>query len=234
MKKQLLLYFFITAFTLTATAQDKDKDSRWEFGLSAGGSLTRLDAQSSTLFLTDLDNGFHPNIAIRTSYRFSKGFGLTALPGFALTGFSLTSTATNFLGNMRFEDPLVLQTDLDLAYFRLPVLASWYLGKEKTEGKGFNLSVGLYAGVKISESLSQRAVAGDASNDFARFVSFQFQDLNTFDSGTVFEVRRLQPFWGKKFSFELRSVTGFSNIDGTSGQDGLRTSTLTFGIGYMF
>lgn len=234
MRKQILtlLFFILLSFfiTLNATAQD----SRWEFGLSVGGSLTRLDVQSNPLFINDLDNGFHPNVAFRTSYRFSKGFGLTALPELAITGFTLTSTATNFLDNELFEEPLVIQTDLDLAYFRFPVMASWYIGRDKTEGKGFNLSVGLYAGVKLSESQSQRRIIGEIANDTPGPATFQFRNLDTFDSGTVFEVRRLQPLWGKNFSFELRSVTGFSNIDGTNGQDGLRTSTLTFGIGYLF
>ena len=230
MKKQLLLFLSLFLVVSTAAAQE----SPWEFGLSVGGTITRLDAQSSSIFLNDLDNGLHPNIAIRTGYRFSKGFGLTALPGFSITGFSLTSTAVNFLGNIQFEDPLVFQTDLDLTYFRVPVLASWYLGKQKTEGKGFSLSVGLYAGVKISESLSQRVSTGNDTDNVGRFISFRFEELDTFDSGTIFELRRLQPLWGKNFSFELRSVSGFSNIDGTSGQDGLRTASITFGIGYMF
>ena len=230
MRKQILLFLPLILLTFTASAQE----SPWEFGLSAGGSIPRLNVQSSPLFLNDLDNGIHPDFAFRAGYRFKKGFGLTALPGFAVTGFTLTSTATNFLGNMRFENPLVLKTDLDLTYFRFPVLASWYLGKQKTEGKGFSLSVGLYAGVKISETLNQRVSTGVDTEGFTRFINFQFQDLDTFDSGTIFEVRRLQPLWGKNFSFELRSVSGFSNIDGTDGQDGLRTASLTFGIGYMF
>jgi len=202
----------------------------WSFGLSASGLISTMEANDNPLIQADTENNTKPSFGFRIIHQFSKGFGITVLPNYSQIGLTEELRTQSFTNNLR----TIIESDITIHYFRIPFMASWFLGKNKLEGNGFNLSVGIYTGVKISDNIDATIIQGTSNEDFEVFEAEGSGNFDVFDAGIRFEARRMQRIFNQNFSFEISSSQGFSNIEKENSIGDLRISTITFGIGYMF
>ena len=205
MKKLFFIAMMACASFGTVQAQ---KTSGFELGGNAGisfAALTDSDAQNTTDRITTF------NLAASGEYYFSDRWGLKMKLILDNKGWG-NGFITDQFGNT------ITNTDFNLTYLTVPVMANWHFGSTRK----WYLNFGLYAGFLLNAEDS--ATNTDVSDA-----------IQSVDIGLAAGIGYKFPISEKAFLYvEYEGQAGFGDVFETNLGDTVRTTRDSFNIGVLF
>jgi opacity protein-like surface antigen len=208
MNKQCFIFVFIFALSLCAIAQNTK--GTIEFGFNSGINFSKVGNSRSN---SDMTVGF--NIGASADYFFSNRWSIKSKLIYDQKGWD-----NGFVQDSYIDPglPTYVETDFDLEYLTIPIMANWHFGKKRN----WYLNFGPYTGFLI----------GAKETTFGAKIK---EDFNTIDFGLSLGVGVKIPVSTKlKISLEYEDQAGFTDIFRQTSGPTFTNSRSSFNVGLIF